>query len=160
MGRCTVHRRRLVRCIALRRRRIPSSGHLVKVCEGIGEWFRLIDGFFRVGQFMSAFASQENGGNVSNPFSNGVNWSNGNNNGQPQPFANPFQEAIKTNGFSANFKTAFPINPMPINGANSTWTPNPFKVTLILSFMIFFLRFVCVGWSRHDEFNEPIFMRI
>lgn len=86
---------------------------------------------------MSAFANHENGVNVSNPFSNGanLNWNTNNGNGinHQQPlFANPFQEAIKSNGFSTNFKPAYPINPIPLNGTNTAWTPNPFKVNSMI----------------------------
>ncbi|CAH0557378.1 unnamed protein product [Brassicogethes aeneus] len=100
--------------------------------------------------FMSAFQPlQENGmstttngaGGVSNPFSNGTfNWNstNGNitsnssssssSNGSNGAFPNPFRDATKSNGFSQGFQPlAFPINPMPVNGA-AAWAPNPFKV--------------------------------
>ncbi|CAH1115574.1 unnamed protein product [Psylliodes chrysocephalus] len=96
------------------------------------------------GQFMTAFPSNQDPNipeAVSNPFNmNGgaVNWSNvAATNGmqsvqqqQQQPFANPFRDTVKSNGYTNNFQPiAFPTNgiPLAVNGTNG-WTPNPFKV--------------------------------
>lgn len=91
---------------------------------------------------MSAFANLENGmtSNISNPFNtSNVNWG-GNMNGiqqQPhqQPFANPFRDTSKMNGFSQNIQSIFPTMPSigGVNSTNNTWTPNPFKVSGIYS---------------------------
>lgn len=94
--------------------------------------------FTRPGQFMSAFTNIENS-NTSNPFNtNTVNWGN-NMNGNPppqhqqQPFANPFRDTTKMNGFSQNFQPIFPMPSMvgSVNGGTNGWTPNPFKVSAI-----------------------------
>jgi Arf-GAP domain and FG repeat-containing protein 1 len=76
------------------------------------------------GQFMNAFQNQENA--FSNPFnSNGMNWaSNGNNFGNAQPFANPFREPARVNGFAQNFQPSL----FPVTANGSTWGANPFKV--------------------------------
>lgn len=86
------------------------------------------------GQFFSAFPSENGTANVSNPFGNGgTNWgtnANGFQQNQP-PFANPFMDAGKMNGFSQVFQpiAPFPSNTMPVavNGTNG-WAQNPFKV--------------------------------
>ncbi|XP_018571810.1 arf-GAP domain and FG repeat-containing protein 1 isoform X2 [Anoplophora glabripennis] len=86
------------------------------------------------GQFLSAFPGENGTAGVSNPFSNGgVNWGtnlNGFQQNQP-PFANPFMDTGKMNGFSQVFQpiAPFPINTMPVavNGTNG-WAQNPFKV--------------------------------
>jgi hypothetical protein len=73
---------------------------------------------------MNAFQNQENA--FSNPFnSNGMNWaSNGNNFGNAQPFANPFREPARVNGFAQNFQPSL----FPVTANGSTWGANPFKV--------------------------------
>lgn len=87
---------------------------------------------------MSAFANLENGmqSNMSNPFNaTNVNWGSNIMNGmqqqsqQQQPFANPFRDTSKMNGFSQSFQPIFPLT--SVGGMNSTnaWTPNPFKVS-------------------------------
>lgn len=87
---------------------------------------------------MSAFANLENSttSNISNPFNtSNVNWGN-NMNGIPQqsqqqqPFANPFRDPSKMNGFSQSFQPMFPMT--SASGMNSTnvWPSNPFKVSL------------------------------
>lgn len=92
---------------------------------------------FFSGQFMSAFANLENcsTSNISNPFnSTSVNWGNGLNgmqqqSQQVQPFANPFKDTSKMNGFSPSFQPLFPMASVGgVNGPNP-WTPNPFKVS-------------------------------
>ncbi|CAG9858357.1 unnamed protein product [Phyllotreta striolata] len=88
------------------------------------------------GQFFACFPTNQdsNASNVvSNPFNaNGLNWSNVSNGLQSaqQPFANPFRDTPKTNGYN-NFQpmaTTFANNGgLAVNGTNG-WTPNPFKV--------------------------------
>ncbi|XP_057670834.1 arf-GAP domain and FG repeat-containing protein 1 isoform X1 [Diorhabda carinulata] len=86
------------------------------------------------GQFMTAFPQSQDvlvtPNVVSNPFkTNGINWSNLNGGIQTtaQPFANPFNDTIKSNGYAQGFQpiAAFPV---PVNGAANGWTPNPFKI--------------------------------
>lgn len=94
----------------------------------------IIISIFFIGQFLTTFPSENGTAGVSNPFSNGgVNWGsnlNGFQQSQP-PFANPFMDAGKMNGFSQVFQpiAPFPVNTMPlaVNGTNG-WAQNPFKV--------------------------------
>jgi hypothetical protein len=105
------------------------------------------------GQFMNAFQNQENA--FSNPFnSNGMNWaSNGNNFGNAQPFANPFREPARVNGFAQNFQPSL----FPVTANGSTWGANPFKVTVpqgvVRRCYCFF--FFQVGATANVNSNNP-----
>ncbi|KAJ8918461.1 hypothetical protein NQ315_008158 [Exocentrus adspersus] len=84
------------------------------------------------GQFLTAFQNENGTAGVANPFNNGssINWGNNVNGFQPNqpPFANPFRDNNKMNGFSQVFQpiAPFPVNTMPINGTNG-WVQNPFN---------------------------------
>lgn len=109
---------------------------------------------------MGAFpAPQENG--FSNPFNSTNNgtpsWGNANTWGGPPPFANPFRDSAKTNGFSQGYQpTGFPIVPT-MNG--TSWGANPFKVIFLRYgmsiFLVFiFLRLELLQMSTQTRFYE------